>query len=79
MDAAVAAAYGTVPAAEYERIHAERAAFAAESIEPTFREDYEFWGAEDGVLNINYSGACQKCGLAHQFKHTETLDLGGTQ
>lgn len=29
----------------------------------TFREDYEFWGAEAGLLHIEYSGECTKCGL----------------
>lgn len=33
----------------------------------TFREDYEFWGADSGTVNVHYRGECDKCGLACKF------------
>lgn len=33
----------------------------------TFREDYEIFGAEDGAIEINYSGYCTECGLKLKF------------
>ena len=59
-------AYGKVSQEEY----AELVERSLEEIEvPTsFREDYEFWGANEGVLHISYSGHCQDCGLALDFQ-----------
>jgi hypothetical protein len=59
---AVMGTYGTVPVEEFD---AAREAL----VEPkpddfrTFREDYEFYGAETGVVKVNYRGACTVCGL----------------
>jgi hypothetical protein len=33
-----------------------------------FREDYEFWGAKDGVVKWSYSGHCGECGLGVDFQ-----------
>lgn len=33
----------------------------------TFREDYEFYGAEDGAITVSYKGNCAKCGLKLEF------------
>lgn len=74
--ARVDAAYGVLPVDEFD---AMRAAFIARAkAEPptTFREDYEFWGVEDGVLRIDYGGECQVCGLTftHRSEHPIPLD-----
>jgi hypothetical protein len=37
-------------------------------VKPTFREDYEFYGAEEGEVTASYSGECQACGLAVNFR-----------
>ena len=34
----------------------------------TFREDYEIWGAEEGFIEVNYSGTCRACGLHLDFE-----------
>lgn len=69
-DAAVAtviASYGQIPVEEFD---AKRAALADFDPEPfkTFREDYEFYGAEDGEIVADYSGHCSKCGLGLDFQ-----------
>lgn len=43
----------------------------SEPVFGTFREDYEFYGAETGVLKIRYKGACSRCGLTHKFDTDE--------
>jgi hypothetical protein len=59
----VAALYGKVPVEEFD---AQRAALA--EIDPekfrTFREDYEFYGAEDGEVHASYSGGCTTCKMS---------------
>jgi hypothetical protein len=63
-------AYGTVSVEEFDRLRwsmqEEHGAF--EKREATFREDYEIYGAEDGVVTVRYSGACTECGLTLKFK-----------
>lgn len=39
----------------------------------TFREDYEFWGAETGRLLIEYSGECQVCKLTVTHEDAKTF------
>lgn len=57
-------------------MRAEAEALAAAPVEPTFREDYEFYGVEDhGVLMIRYSGGCSVCGLRHEVSIDQPLDL----
>lgn len=58
--------YGTVPVREFDEARAAMEARAKVSLAETFREDYEFYGAHEGVLSIRYSGHCSKCGLAHK-------------
>lgn len=36
----------------------------------TWREHYEFWGIEKGVLKIDYSGECDVCGLEMEYENT---------
>jgi hypothetical protein len=39
----------------------------------TFREDYEVYGAEEGTVNISYSGSCTECNLHLHFKHEHEI------
>ena len=68
--AEVAKLYGSVPVEDFDKarndLDAEQRAF--EKRPYTFREDYEFYGAEEGVITASYSGHCEKCGLSLSFK-----------
>ena len=63
----VADLYGTVPVDEFDAARHALAAMRAEKREWTFREDYEFYGAEDGLVVWSYKGRCNVCGA-----HAET-------
>lgn len=65
--AEVMASYGTVPVAEFD---AARAAIkpVRDQDYRTFREDYEIYGAEGGLVQVSYSGHCDVCGLSLDFK-----------
>ena len=41
----------------------------------TFREDYEIYGAEDGAVEVHYSGSCKDCGLKLKFTDYRPLDV----
>lgn len=41
----------------------------AEPNNNTFKEDYEFYGAETGTLSIRYTGRCTECNLFLEFNH----------
>lgn len=64
---AVMATYGRIPVDEFD---AKRAALPQLDPEQfrTFREDYEFYGAEAGEVVADYSGHCSKCGLGIDFQ-----------
>ena len=62
---AARAAYGVLPIEEFERLRAE--ADKPIKIDETVREDYEFYGFEDGLVRARYKGACMKCGLEASF------------
>lgn len=64
-------AYGKVPAAEYERLRGEAQTPFNEEAFRTFREDYEFYGASDGMVTASYSGHCDKCHLGLDFKREQ--------
>jgi hypothetical protein len=68
-NAAVHAGYGTVPVDEFDEARRQHAAAVAkfEQRQPTFREDYEIDGAEDGVITVRYRGGCRECGLGLSF------------
>lgn len=64
-EVAIQASYGVAPV---EKFDADRQALADdratfEDRRPTFREDYEIYGAETGVVTVRYGGGCQVCGL----------------
>lgn len=43
------------------------------NVDPTFREDYEIYGAEDGTVMVSYGGSCTTCHLTLDFKHEHNL------
>ena len=73
MDARIAEAYGTEPMEVFEGMRTELATKQAEEMPRTFREDYEFWGASEGVVTASYRGHCSTCGLSHKFEHSEPI------
>lgn len=62
---AITADYGQVPMEEFEK---RRAALEQPDRESqafrTFREDYEFYGANEGTVHWNYKGCCSNCNLS---------------
>ena len=72
---AVQASYGKVPVDEFDearrKLAIDRKAF--ENRERTFREDYEFYGAEEGVVTASYSGQCRECGLKLKFSESRPI------
>ena len=42
--------------------------YDAEGVDKNFREDYEFYGAETGVVTVVYSGRCVECGYGVSFE-----------
>lgn len=65
----VRAAYGSLPIAEWDTLRAAAPVFDADSSEHrTFREDYEVWGAEEGVVHYSYRGQCASCGACCKFE-----------
>lgn len=58
--AEVYAQYGKVPPEEFDRLREE---LPIVNTGATFREDYEFYGAEEGTVHARYSGSCTECGL----------------
>jgi hypothetical protein len=73
--AEIAKLYGTVSVDDFDKartdLEAQRKAFATRDY--TFREDYEFFGAEDGSVTASYSGSCTKCGLSLSFEDEHAI------
>ena len=71
----VDALYGKVSVEEFNTARAaldeEREAFT--NRRATFREDYEFYGADTGVVKVEYSGECTICGLKLSFKDSRDI------
>lgn len=74
-DASIAAAYGAVPVEEFDEMRhtLERDRVKAAEVRATFRENYEISGAGSGVVEVGYSGSCDKCGLTLNFTHEHVL------
>lgn len=72
---AVDALYGTVPVEEFDAARAmlEKKREKNVNREETFREDYEIFGAEDGVVTVGYRGACTACGLTLSFEENHPI------
>lgn len=64
-----AEAYGKVDPDEYEALR--EIARRPLDLEPfrTFREDYEFYGADEGTVVATYEGECSVCSLHVKFRH----------
>ena len=73
----VDAAYGNVPVGEFDKLRSELADLRSYPIDNTFREDYEILGAEDGTVEVRYSGSCGTCNLRTEFKHSHEINLDG--
>lgn len=65
----VASSYGIVPVAEFDALRAE--ANEPIDLQYTFREDYEIFGAEDGVVQVRYEGECQVCHVGTKFDFSQ--------
>lgn len=66
------AKYGKVSADEWSVI-SKRITERPDVDTETFREDWEI-GMYEGIFEVSYSGRCEKCGLAHQFKHKSEIN-----
>jgi hypothetical protein len=66
---AIQESYRVVPVDEFDQARQtlanDRATFERRT--PTFREDYEIYGADTGVVTVSYRGECQECGLSLSF------------
>jgi len=65
------ATYGKVPVKAFDAARAKLG--AAPETDHTFREDYEFYGAEEGTVTAHYGGRCTECGLNVKFRHDEVV------
>lgn len=67
--------YGTVSVEEFDVLRAGLAEFRTglDNARETFREDYEFYGAESGEVVASYSGSCSKCGLSTEFQYVHQI------
>lgn len=65
----IQASYGQLPLEEFDALRTRHAAGINHDEFRTFREDYEFYGAEDGTVVATYSGHCQKCNVGTDFVH----------
>lgn len=70
-------AYGKVMIEEFDRLREELDLDQAKTLEPTFREDYEFYGAADGVVTATYHGHCDVCKADLKFEHDHTIEDPG--
>jgi hypothetical protein len=77
-EAAVAASYGKVSVEEFDLARQRVESKKAERLEDNFREDYEIYGAEEGVVTVTYGGKCTVCDLSLTFKHEHPLDVDGS-
>lgn len=62
-------AYGKVPVDEFDELRREADQVLDLEKLSTFREDYEFYGAETGEVVATYGGSCSECGLEVSFTH----------
>jgi len=76
LERSVQESYGKISMEEWDSLRSRAAAAQAaipdadtENGDPTFREDYEFYGAQTGVVHVRYSGHCSLCNLSIKFTH----------
>jgi hypothetical protein len=67
--------YGKVSVEEFDRLRAALTEFQQKLNDAsyTFREDYEFYGAEDGEVTASYRGWCTKCDLTLEFEDSHVI------
>ena len=70
----VAEAYGKVPVEEWDAMRSAQSDAEAEGQEHTLREDYEFYGADEGEVVSSYSCSCTKCGLHLSFTNHHPIE-----
>lgn len=68
-------AYGQVSISEFDAMRdaLDRDREAQEKETETFREDYEIYGADEGVVHVEYKGNCTKCGLKLEFAYHQEI------
>lgn len=73
----VDASYGKVPVETFDlaRVNLVKAreVLDGENTYRTFRENYSFLGAEDGVVTVSYNGNCTKCKLKLEFREDHPI------
>ena len=71
--ATAADAYGKVPVEEFDRLRTEAEKELDSTPFATLREDYEVGIFTDGEFYVSYSASCEKCGLTHNFSHSDQV------
>ena len=68
---AARAAYGVLPVEEFDRLRAE----AEQPVEEdeSVREDYGFYGFEEGKVVAVYEASCKTCGLSAKFRYEHPI------
>jgi hypothetical protein len=56
--------YGQILIEDWDALRQEAEKPLDEMALTTFREDYEFYGVEEGVVFVSYGGSCKTCGLS---------------
>jgi hypothetical protein len=64
----VNAAYGSLPIEAFDDLRAAVDGEKAGKLDATLREDWEIYGADDGVVKVDYSSFCNVCGLRVTFE-----------
>lgn len=65
--------YGKIPEEEYLQKYRDAKISLLKEFDTSMRQDYEFYGAENGVLNIRFSASCNECGFSWSYKHEEKI------
>lgn len=75
MREAIDAEYGHISIAEFDELRRQLTEAENTKLPETLREDYEFYGAADGVVTANYSNSCRECGLETKFTHEHEMNV----
>lgn len=67
--------YGKVSIVEFDdaRVNLEQQRVNFANRKETFREDYEFYGAQEGTVHVSYTGSCTKCKLSLEIKEEHAI------
>lgn len=69
----ISESYGKVSEAEYVKLVKKRKTAPVDNNGPSLREDHDIGINKHGVLVISYSGSCNRCGFAYNYKHSELV------